>query len=99
VTGFAPDPHAELLAALRRLGPRQRAVIVLRYWMDMSEAEAASALGCSVGTVKSQTSRALAALRKDSGVQASGVRGSDIRGSDIRGSGRQDTGVVEGGLR
>jgi RNA polymerase sigma-70 factor (sigma-E family) len=52
-----------LLNALRKLGPRQRAVIVLRYWMDMSEAETADALSCSVGTVKSQASRALAALR------------------------------------
>jgi RNA polymerase sigma-70 factor (sigma-E family) len=59
----APGDSEALLRALRGLGPRQRAVIVLRYWMDMSEAETAAALNCSVGTVKSQASRALAALR------------------------------------
>jgi len=60
-----PEGHSELLDALGRLGPRQRAVIVLRYWLDLSEAETAAALNCSVGTVKSQASRALAALRRD----------------------------------
>ena len=45
------------------LGPRQRAVVVLRYWVGLTETEAAVTLGCSVGTVKSQASRALAALR------------------------------------
>jgi RNA polymerase sigma-70 factor (sigma-E family) len=58
-----PGDSEALLRALRKLGPRQRAVIVLRYWMDMSEAETAAALNCSVGTVKSQASRALATLR------------------------------------
>jgi len=58
------DDRSALIAALQRLGPRQRAVIVLRYWMDLTEAEIAAALGCSVGTVKSQAARALATLRQ-----------------------------------
>ncbi len=60
-----PEERQALLDALRRLGPRQRAVVVLRYWLDLSETETAAALNCSVGTVKSQASRALATLRRD----------------------------------
>lgn len=58
--------HADrdvLITALRSLPPGQRAVIVLRYFADLTEAATADAMGCSVGTVKSQTSRALARLR------------------------------------
>jgi RNA polymerase sigma-70 factor (sigma-E family) len=55
--------NSDLWAALQRLPPRQRAVIVLRYYEDMSEADIARTLGCSVGTVKSQSSKALAKLR------------------------------------
>jgi len=51
------------VAALDGLPPRMRAVIVLRYYEDLSEADAAAALGCSVGSVKSQASRGLARLR------------------------------------
>jgi RNA polymerase sigma-70 factor (sigma-E family) len=54
----------ELIRALAALPPRQRAVLVLRYWEDMPEAEVARLLGCSVGTVKSQASRGLARLRE-----------------------------------
>jgi RNA polymerase sigma-70 factor (sigma-E family) len=58
------DERSALIAALQRLGPKQRAVVVLRYWIGLTEAEAATTLNCSVGTVKSQASRALASLRQ-----------------------------------
>jgi RNA polymerase sigma-70 factor (sigma-E family) len=53
----------ELWAALAALPPRQRAVIVLRFYEDLTEADTAAALGCSVGTVKSQAHKALTRLR------------------------------------
>lgn len=60
------DGRAErdaLLTALARLPERQRAAVVLRHWLDLSEQQCAAELGCSVGTVKSLTSRGRAALR------------------------------------
>jgi RNA polymerase sigma factor (sigma-70 family) len=51
------------MAALKTLPAGQRSVVVLRYWLDLTEAQVAAALGCSVGNVKSQASRALAKLR------------------------------------
>ena len=55
----------DLWQALGRLPRRQRAVVVLRYFEDLTEAETARILECSVGTVKSQTSKAFAKLRID----------------------------------
>lgn len=62
----APDVAARdaLARALATLTRGQRACVVLRHYLDLSEADTAAALGCSVGTVKSQTSRALARLRE-----------------------------------
>jgi RNA polymerase sigma factor (sigma-70 family) len=61
------DLRDALVRALLTLPPRQRAVLVLRYLDDLPETEVAVALGCSVGTVKSQASRALTRLRERSG--------------------------------
>lgn len=60
--------------ALMCLPPEQRAVVVLRYFEDCSEAETARALGCSVGTVKSRASRAFTALRASGLLAEEGVR-------------------------
>ncbi|GGS82232.1 SigE family RNA polymerase sigma factor [Nonomuraea spiralis] len=57
------DLRHVLMEAMRALPPRQRAVIVLRYWEDLSETQTAEVLGCSLGTVKSQASKAMAKLR------------------------------------
>ena len=62
--GAGLEEREVLRAALSRLTPGQQAVLVLRYLSDLSVAETAQRLGCSEGTVKSQTSRALTALRK-----------------------------------
>jgi RNA polymerase sigma-70 factor (sigma-E family) len=57
------DDRDELMRGLAELPAGQRAAVVLRYLEELTEAETAAALGCSVGTVKSQTARGLAKLR------------------------------------
>ena len=58
------EEHREVVAALDLLPPRQREVVVLRYWSGLSESEIAATLGISAGTVKSTASRALASLER-----------------------------------
>jgi RNA polymerase sigma-70 factor (sigma-E family) len=55
---------SDLIDALQKLAPTQRAVLVLRYFVDLSEAQIAETLGCTVGTVKSTSARALDRLRQ-----------------------------------
>ena len=60
---YPVEDRDELWRALQQLPPRTRAVLVLRYWEDLAEADVARILGCSVGSVKSQASRGLHRLR------------------------------------
>lgn len=69
------DDRDEVFAMLRGLPPRQRAVLVLRYYEDLSEAQIADTLGCSPGTVKAHASRALATLRERVAAPSPDVRG------------------------
>ena len=61
--GLAYEDADQVRAAVRSLPPRQRAVIVLRHWCGLSVEETAADLGCSTGTVKSQSARAVDRLR------------------------------------
>ncbi|MGX7677693.1 SigE family RNA polymerase sigma factor [Jatrophihabitans sp. DSM 45814] len=72
----ATELRQPLRAALAALPPKQRAVVVLRYFNDYSEAQTAAVLGCSVGNVKSQASRAISKLRTAPGLHllVEGVR-------------------------
>ena len=61
--GPGPENRIVVLGALATLPPRSRAIVILRYWADLNVDQAAAVLGCSPGTVKSTTSRALSRLK------------------------------------
>src|SRR5690606_20912097 len=92
------DLRHVLMEALRALPPRQRAVVVLRYWEDLSETQTAEVLGCSVGTVKSQASKAMTKLRSALGREsAEGViRNAHLRGGDPPDHGGRDREALRG---
>jgi RNA polymerase sigma-70 factor (sigma-E family) len=64
------DERARVWACVQALPPRQRAVIVLRYYEDLTESQTAEFLGCAVGTVKTQAHRAMKRLRLSLGESA-----------------------------
>lgn len=91
----------DVQSALRRLPFRKRACVVLRHAFDLSEKDTALALGVSVGTVKSQTSKGMAELQKllgteetprrmHAGIAGGGVRGASVTGAAAPGSGGRD---------
>jgi RNA polymerase sigma-70 factor (sigma-E family) len=73
------DLRDALIRALYQLSPQQRAAVVLRYWEQLSEAEAAQVLGCSPGTVKAAASRGLRRMRE----LTAGLRSADRAENDF----------------
>ena len=76
------DLRADLLRALADLSARQRAILVLRYFADLPETQVAEIVGCSTGTVKSSSSRALQRLRTALGEPVPEQR-AEARGNDM----------------
>ncbi len=82
----SPEQRMDIMAALAKLPPRARAIVVLRYWSDQSIDQVADLLACSPGNVKSQSARALHRLRFLLGEELAGPgSGADIRGDAITG--------------
>ena len=82
------DAVADLQAAMTVLAPRQRAVLVLRYYCDLDVTQTAQALGCTPGTIKSQTAKALATLRRT--LERSSEPADTIRPATTRPAGRTE---------
>ena len=92
------ETSADLAQALGELPPRQRVALVLRYFEDLSEAEAAEAMGCSVGTVKSTTSRALERLRSAVDLPAGAIDDTGKIGTNGTSATRRDARTNEGSI-
>ena len=86
-TSRSPEYHL-LLDALRTLPRGQRAAVVLRYYEDLSESQVAAILGCSIGTVRSQTGRGLRALRLSLGAPSAPTRPASATADDALHSAR-----------
>jgi RNA polymerase sigma-70 factor (sigma-E family) len=79
--------RSALMAALTELSPRQRAVIVLRYWEDMTDAQVAATLGCAESTVRSQAARALAKLRSSAELADGELADGELEDGEARNNG------------
>ncbi len=86
------ETTTDLTNALGELAPRQRVALVLRYFDDLSEAQVAELMGCSVGTVKSTTSRALERLR----AIVTSACGTERKDTDTKDTDTKDTDTKEG---
>ena len=100
VPGVTPDADdvLDVRAALAGLPPRQRATLVLRFYCDLNVDQSARVLGCSAGTVKSQTAKALGGLRRALGEPAAGPGpGASAEPGGTEPGGTQPGGTQSGG--